>query len=96
VQPPSLSGFVTQNGVAAAGVMMTLTFVDTNGNTISLYAVTDVNGFYSFNSLTAGTYTITATSASGEAEQISSITLATGVNGLFYNFDLSGNNTPPS
>jgi hypothetical protein len=64
----SLSGFVyndaNKDGVfdtgdsGIGGVMMTLTGYDLNGNAVTLNAVTNGNGFYFFDGLMAGTYTI--------------------------------------
>jgi hypothetical protein len=41
-----------------AGVVVTLTGTDANGNSVTLSATTDVNGAYSFTGLTAGTYSL--------------------------------------
>jgi hypothetical protein len=60
--PASLSGFVTDTtGAAVAGVTLTLT--STTSGTVT--AVTDVNGFYQFTGLAAGTYTVTVTPSNG-------------------------------
>jgi hypothetical protein len=56
----SLSGTVVdQNGVAQADVLVTLTRTTLSGQTVSVQAWTDINGFYFFSGLTAGTYTLT-------------------------------------
>jgi hypothetical protein len=65
-QTASLSGYIyvdfDQNGMhdagedGVAGVTVTLTGTDVNGNSVSLTAVTDDNGYYSFLGLAAGTY----------------------------------------
>jgi hypothetical protein len=100
--PSSLSGTVTlqQGGSPVSGTMVKLTGVDSNGNSITLYAVTDNNGFYSFDNLTAGTYTISVVPPSGYTDtgtagtlggtsgtNISSISLGAGQNGFDYNFN---------
>jgi hypothetical protein len=46
---------------ALEGVTITLTGIDDLGNNVVLVTTTDVNGFYSFNNLRAGTYTILET-----------------------------------
>jgi hypothetical protein len=108
--PSSLSGYVYVDinhtgsfvpGEGLAGVMMTLTGVDVNGHSVTLNAVTDANGFYYFDGLTAGTYTITKTPPAGYldgnetvgslggvlgADLIAAISLGSGVNGFNYNF----------
>jgi hypothetical protein len=58
--PSSISGtvFNTTGGIIS-GVTVTLTGTDVNGNAVTLCAVTDANGFYFFDSLVAGTYTVT-------------------------------------
>jgi len=44
-----------------AGVVVTLTGTAADGTTVSLVATTDVNGFYSFTGLSAGTYSLQRT-----------------------------------
>lgn len=98
--PASLSGTVTQNGSLASGAMVVLTGTDVNGNSVTLYAVTDANGFYSFDNLVAGTYTISTVNPSGYTDTgsagtaggtggttIGSITIAAGQNGYDYDFN---------
>ena len=97
--PSSLSGTVTlqQGGSPVSGTMVTLTGVDSNGNSITLFAVTDSSGFYSFDNLTAGTYTISIVPPSGYTDTasvgtlggtgITSISLGAGQNGFDYNFN---------
>ena len=97
--PSSLSGTVTQQGSLASGVMVMLTGMDTSGNTVTLYAVTDNNGFYSFDNLNAGPYTISTVLPSGLTDtasagtlggtagtDVTSIDLGAGLNGLDYDF----------
>ncbi len=70
VAPASLTGTVTVAGAATpiAGVLVTLSGVDANGNAITLYATTDVNGTYTFNNVppsgSAG-YSVVETQPSG-------------------------------
>jgi hypothetical protein len=103
--PAGLSGFVTDNtGLPVAGVTLTLT----DGQSNTLTAVTDVNGFYQFNGLAAGLYSVTVTPPSGYIADgefvgtvngatdgnpesltvINAISLASGDNGVNYNFVL--------
>jgi hypothetical protein len=72
VPPPptltsSLSGFAlnmnTHTGFA--GVTITLTGTDANGNSVTMVTTTGLDGSYSFNGLAAGTYTLTATIPNG-------------------------------
>ncbi|HEV3145120.1 MAG TPA: carboxypeptidase-like regulatory domain-containing protein [Gemmataceae bacterium] len=107
--PASLSGFVTQSGSAFTGTMVELTGTDVNGNSVTLFAVTNSSGFYSFDNLAAGTYTITVVPLAGFTEtstagtlggtvgtnDIMSITLGAGQNGLDYNFNEVPGITPP-
>jgi SdrD B-like domain len=67
VIPASLAGTVLQtNGVVPiAGVTITLTGKDVNGNAVNLVAVTDGSGNYSFANLVPGTYTLTETAPVG-------------------------------
>jgi hypothetical protein len=48
-----------------SGVTLTLTGTDAKNNPVTLTAVTDVYGYYSFTNLAAGSYTITETLPSG-------------------------------
>jgi hypothetical protein len=59
--PSTLSGSVLdQNGTAVAGASVLLTGTDANGNSVSLTAMTDANGNYTFQGLAPGTsYTLT-------------------------------------
>ena len=98
--PASLSGFVTQSGAPAAGALMTLTGTDTHGNFLTVNALTDANGFYSFSGLAAGIYTISISPPTGFSDtatagnlggtpgfnEIGSISLGAGLNGVNYNF----------
>jgi hypothetical protein len=73
--PASISGYayidVNRNGTkdagdaALAGVTVTLTGTDVNGNAINLTATTDANGFYIFTNLAAGNYQLTRTAPAG-------------------------------
>lgn len=97
--PASLSGFVTKSGGVAAGVMVTLTGVTANGKDITLTAITNSSGFYTFDDLTAGTYTLSISPPSGYKDtanagslggtagtQITDIDVKAGQNGLGYDF----------
>jgi hypothetical protein len=104
--PSSLSGslFDTTSsaaGVPLAGVTLELTGVDVNGNQVTLFAVTNASGFYYFDSLAAGTYTLTEFPPTGYSAglgsagspggtqgtgQVSGISLGAGLNGTGYNF----------
>jgi hypothetical protein len=99
--PASLSGYVTQAGSPLANQLVELTGFDTNHNSVTLFAVTNASGFYSFDNLSAGTYTVSVVPLPGNTEtesagtlggtvgtdMISAINLGAGQNGLFYNFD---------
>ncbi len=61
----SLSGYVSQGGSGIAGVVVTLTGTDDQGNAVTLNATTDTQGYYIFNDLQAGTYTIEEPSGYG-------------------------------
>jgi hypothetical protein len=79
---------------------MTLTGTDTHGNFLTVNALTDANGFYSFSGLAAGIYTISISPPTGFSDtasagnlggtpslnQIGSISLSAGLNGVNYNF----------
>ncbi len=107
----SLSGLVwsdfNKNGVVDAnevlsGVTVELDGTDAQGNLVSVQAVTDANGLYSFTGLAAGTYMLTqldfqgGTVASGNLGGqvdnvntpgvISNIVVTAGSNGTGYNF----------
>jgi hypothetical protein len=63
--PSSISGTVFDtSGGLISGVLLTLTGTDVNGNAVTLYAMTDNNGFYFFDSLVAGSYTVTVLTSS--------------------------------
>src|SRR5262249_32993777 len=59
--------------VGRAGVTVTLSGFDTQGNPVSLSTQTDTNGFFTFSdpSLVAGTYTISEQSQNGFASEVS-------------------------
>jgi Carboxypeptidase regulatory-like domain len=54
----SLSGGVASQGVGMAGLTITLTGTDTQGNVLTFTTTTDQNGNFTFTGLPAGTYTI--------------------------------------
>jgi hypothetical protein len=99
--PSSLSGYVTISGSPLSSQLVALTGFDDKGNAVTLFAVTDANGFYSFDGLAAGNYTISVVPLPGFTETespgtlggtigtdlITAIHLGAGQNGLFYNFD---------
>ncbi len=101
----SLSGFIygqtPTSLVVLAGVTVTLTGINNQGQAVTLTTTTDANGFYIFSDLTAGTYAIsqsppanaiaeqgTAGSAGGtfSFDQFGNIVLATDTVGRNYNF----------
>jgi len=109
--PSSISGFVYKDvdndGIKDDGergikcVLITLTGVDDFGNAVNLTTRTDCNGFYIFEDLAAGTYTVTETQPVGYADgldtigseggvvgndEFSDIVLAAGVDAENYNF----------
>ena len=116
-QPVSVSGYVhsdvngcwtpsqNQNDPPVSGV--TVQLLDANGNVIGT-TTTDANGFYQFQSLPPGTYSVRETvpagwfpgashvgSAGGTStsdELLSAITMTSGTNGVYYDFCL----TPPA
>jgi hypothetical protein len=62
-QPANISGYVfdsSNNNAGIAGVTITLTGTDVNGNAVTLTAITDVNGFYQFTQVAPGNYSLTA------------------------------------
>ncbi len=71
VQGSSLSGFVytdvngtgqlAANDTPEANVVVTLSYTNASGNVVTLSTVTDAAGFYSFDGLAAGNYTLTET-----------------------------------
>jgi hypothetical protein len=75
VQPSRLSGFVycdpDMNGVKEGnepgipGVTVTLTGTDHQGNAVNTSTSTDANGFYHFDNLQPGAYTLTETQPAG-------------------------------
>jgi hypothetical protein len=66
-QPASLSGNVADiAGGGVQGAILTLTGTDSNGNSFTLTAMTDINGDYTINDIPAGTnYTLTETLPAG-------------------------------
>jgi hypothetical protein len=63
IQPASVSGFATNVATHApfAGVTITLTGTDFNGNKVTLTTTTAADGSYSFTGLAPGTYNLAAT-----------------------------------
>ncbi len=112
VQGGSLSGYVywdsNANGFldpgekGLSGVSVHLTGTDINHNSVSLTAVTDANGQYTFSNVIAGNYTISKTSqpagfldgrtvqgnlgGTAVPDQISNVPLQGGQIGWYYNF----------
>jgi hypothetical protein len=76
--PSSLSGTVSKNsgndGQVVAGLTIVLTGINNAGQQISLTTTTNADGFYSFDGLLAGTYTVTAQGTNKDVG-ISNITL---------------------
>jgi hypothetical protein len=66
--PASLSGAIAQSGTPVSGIMAQLTGTDVNGNSVTLNAVTDQNGFYFFDNLSAGTYSLTVIQTNGGSD----------------------------
>ena len=62
----SLAGNVTENGAALAGVTLTLTGTDANGNAVNATTTTASNGSYSFANLLGGSYVITKPKENGK------------------------------
>jgi hypothetical protein len=111
IQATGLSGYVysdadndgiKQPGEAGiAGSVISLSGTDDQGNTVSLSATTDTNGFYQFANLRPGSYTLKQDEPSGfmdgkdtigsqggtaDSDQMTGITLASGTNGVNNNF----------
>ncbi len=111
LRPASLSGLVyrddNDNGIPEAGepgiggVTITLTGTDDLGNSVVLTTTTSITGFYRFDNLRPGTYTVSETqptayndgrdragSAGGDLsdDQVSNIVLSAGVDATDYDF----------
>jgi len=112
--PASVSGYVYRdtfvtNGVrqpasgesGIAGTLITLTGFDANGLPLTRTAITDINGFYKFPNLSAGSYTIRETQPQGFIDGIDTpgslggstpsndvliVGLVAGQDGVEYNF----------
>ncbi len=109
--PASVSGIIWEdfngdgnvdfNEHAISGVTVMLSGTDSQGNAVSLTAVTDSDGSYAFRDLQPGTYTISETQPTGWTAEaalagslggtagtnaISSVTLDAGQDGFNYNF----------
>jgi hypothetical protein len=99
------SGSLASSDPVLASITITLTGTDSGGNSVNQTATTSSSGTYTFSSLLAGTYTLTATlptflsagtaTAGNEGgtpsgESIGSITLPAGAAGTGYNFSTSG------
>jgi len=69
-QVSSLAGKVTNENTHAgyAGLTVTLTGTDANGNAVSLTTTTAADGTYSFANLAAGTYNLSVTDPSGYSD----------------------------
>lgn len=67
VQLASLSGVVTNNGQPQAGVTVTLTGTNNQGQSVNLTVTTGSNGAFSFTGLQPGDYTITETPPSASS-----------------------------
>jgi hypothetical protein len=92
------------------GVVITLTGTDLQGNAISRTTTTGTNGWFTFNRLPAGNYTLTETQPSGfqqginaagtaggvvTGDVISEISLETGENAINYNYGETTNAVVP-
>jgi hypothetical protein len=102
VQSSSLSGrVVDQNLNGLGGVQLTLTGTTSSGQSVYVTAYTDANGFYSFTSLSAGTYSIYENEPSGYSSggdtpgtlggtpgtlSVTGITVGQGQSGTGYDF----------
>jgi hypothetical protein len=76
----SISGFVTDtSGTALSGVTLTLTGVNSQGQTVSETTTTDQNGYYQFTGLTSGTYAVTVTPPAGYQNVSDSVGTVNGV-----------------
>jgi protocatechuate 3,4-dioxygenase beta subunit len=93
-------GVMEPDEAGISGVTVTLTGTSSQGN-VSLTTTTDGNGFYKFNNLQPGTYTITESSPAGwidgkasvgtaggmaTLDQINQVNLPPGTDGVNYNF----------
>jgi hypothetical protein len=102
-QTASISGLAFDYGLGQpiVGEVITLTGTDVFNNPVTMTAVTDANGNYSFTGLKAGTYTLTGDSSStvsqagtdngstdgtASGNQITGIVLGPSDNGLNYDF----------
>jgi hypothetical protein len=63
----SLTGFVRGDVGPLGGVLVSLTTTNSDGQTVTTYATTDVNGFYKFAGLRAGTYVLTVSPPGGDS-----------------------------
>jgi hypothetical protein len=93
---------IKQSGEAGiAGSVISLSGTDDQGNTVTLTATTDANGFYQFANLRPGSYTLKQDEPPGyldgkdsigsqggtaDSDQMTGITLASGTNGVNNNF----------
>ena len=99
------TGSLASSDPVLANITITLTGTDSSGNSVNQTATTSTSGTYTFSSLVAGTYTLTATlptylstgsaTAGNEGgtpsgESIGSITLPAGAAGTGYNFSTAG------
>jgi hypothetical protein len=64
-EPASISGQVTSPNGPLAGVLITLTGKDVNGNAVTLTTTTDANGNYQFTNVTPGNYMLTDAAVDG-------------------------------
>jgi hypothetical protein len=97
--------------VGIAGVLIELRGVSRDGRVVNLYQVTNARGFYQFDNLPAGVYSLIQTQPAGyrdgqetlgslggivENDRFSQIVLPPGGNGINYNFGELPFSPPPA